>query len=162
MLYTSLITTFSYKTLMWPFGHSRSTNRERSHFSPFPTRGTFSLESSACRQSFLPFSNGDGCSERIVMNIIPTWKNAAYRQSLTAGAQARLSVNPIGKVELTDADLEAVHGAGGDLLSDNNSHNLNVLSGNDILNNNNILNGAVSNIGILGIGSSNSCDGGSG
>ncbi|HEX3642425.1 MAG TPA: mersacidin/lichenicidin family type 2 lantibiotic [Ktedonobacteraceae bacterium] len=105
------------------------------------------------------------------MNIIPTWKNAAYRQSLTAGAQARLSVNPIGEVELTDADLEAVHGGsgcGGDsgLLNDNNSHNnnhnLNVLSGKDILDNNNILNGAVSNIGILGIGSSNSGDGGSG
>jgi len=62
------------------------------------------------------------------MNIIPTWKNAAYRQSLTAGAQARLSVNPIGEVELTDADLEAVHGGsgcGGDsgLLNGNNSHN---------------------------------------
>jgi mersacidin/lichenicidin family type 2 lantibiotic len=99
------------------------------------------------------------------MNIVPTWKNAAYRQSFTAETQALSSANLIGEVELTDADLEAIHGAGGGSLNDNNSHNNNhnihVLSDNNILNDNHILNNAA-NIGILGIGSSNSSNQGCG
>ncbi len=79
------------------------------------------------------------------MNILSTWKNAAYRQSLTTEAQI---VNPIGEVELTDADLGAIHGGNGSgILTDNLSdNNINILGGpNTILN----------NVGILGTGSSN-------
>src|SRR5260370_14230554 len=99
------------------------------------------------------------------MNILSAWKNAAYQQSLTAGVRAPLPVNLIGEVELTDADLEAIHGASGydsGWLNGNNSHNndnnhnINVLNGTSVLSGNNVLNGAVSNIGILGIGSYNS------
>jgi len=103
------------------------------------------------------------------MNIVPTWKNAAYRRSLTAGAQAPLSVNPIGEVELTDANLEAVHGAGGcgpSFLNDNDSHkdngNINILSDNNILDDASVLNNPVSGIGILGSGSSRTSYQGSG
>src|ERR1700724_1450238 len=94
------------------------------------------------------------------MNLVPTWKNAAYRQSLTTEAPA----NPIGEVELTDADLGAIYGAGGcgtSLLNGNNSHNddgnINVLSGNNILNGASVLN----NVGVAGNGSSNSYNQGS-
>jgi mersacidin/lichenicidin family type 2 lantibiotic len=103
------------------------------------------------------------------MKIVSTWKNTAYRQSFTAGAQVPLPVNLIGEVELTDAALEAIHGAGGcgtNLLNGNNSHNdngnVNVLSGNSILNNASILNNPISGIGILGSGSSRTSYQGSG
>lgn len=102
------------------------------------------------------------------MKIVSTRKNAAYRQILTAGAHP-LSANLIGEVELTDADLETVHGAGGggtSLLNGNNSHNdngnLNILSGNNILNNASVLNNPVSGIGILGSGNSKTSYQGSG
>src|SRR5260370_34006323 len=99
------------------------------------------------------------------MNILSAWKNAAYRQSCTAGAKAPLPVNLTVEVELTDADVEAIHGASGHdsgRLNGNSSHNnddnhnINVLNGTSVLSGNNILNGAVSNIGILGIGNYNS------
>jgi len=81
------------------------------------------------------------------MKILPTWKNAAYRQSLTAGTQTLLPTKLIGEIELTDADLESVHGGNGSgILTDN-------LSDNNI----NVLNGAntfLNNVGILGVGSS--------
>lgn len=81
------------------------------------------------------------------MKILPTWKNATYRQSLTAGTQTPLPTKLIGEVELTDADLESVHGGNGSgILTDN-------LSDNNI----NVLNGAntfLNNVGILGVGSS--------
>jgi mersacidin/lichenicidin family type 2 lantibiotic len=80
------------------------------------------------------------------MKIVPTWKNAAYRQTPTAGIQGPLSANLIGEFELTDADLETVHGGNGSGIL---NHNLN---GNNV----NVLN----NVGILGVGSS--CNGGSG
>jgi len=86
------------------------------------------------------------------MNILSTWKNTAYRQSLTTEAQ---TVNPIGEVELTDADLGAIHGGNGSgILTDNLSdNNINILGGS-----NTILN----NVGILGTGSSNYSNHGSG
>ena len=47
-------------------------------------------------------------------NIVRAWKDAAYRESLSAQEQAMLPENPAGGLELTDAELEAVYGAGGE------------------------------------------------
>ncbi len=44
-------------------------------------------------------------------NIVRAWKNEAYRQSLSVEEQAMLTANPVGEVELTDMELEAVQGA---------------------------------------------------
>ena len=81
------------------------------------------------------------------MKIVPTWKNAASRQSLTAGTQTLLPTKLIGEVELTDADLEGVHGgsSSGILTGNLNNNRINVLNGHNSL---------LDNIGILGIGSS--------
>lgn len=79
------------------------------------------------------------------MNIVPAWKNAAYRQSLTAGAQTLLPTKFIGEVELTDADLEGVHGGSGILTDNLNDNHINVLNGRNSL---------LNNIGILGSGNS--------
>ena len=46
-------------------------------------------------------------------HIVQAWKDAAYRQSLSAEEQAMLLANPAGEIELTDAQLEAVFGADG-------------------------------------------------
>jgi len=46
-------------------------------------------------------------------NVVRTWKDATYRQSLSAEEQAMLPENPAGGFELTDAELEAVYGAWG-------------------------------------------------
>jgi len=46
-------------------------------------------------------------------NVVRAWKDAAYRQSLSAEEQAMLPENPAGGFELTDAELEAVYGASG-------------------------------------------------
>jgi mersacidin/lichenicidin family type 2 lantibiotic len=43
-------------------------------------------------------------------NIVRAWKDEAYRQSLSAGEQAVLPANPIGEIELGDAELVAVYG----------------------------------------------------
>ena len=43
-------------------------------------------------------------------DIVRAWKDARYRQSLTAEQQAMLPENPVGEFKLTDADLEGVHG----------------------------------------------------
>lgn len=40
-------------------------------------------------------------------NIIRAWKDEAYRTSLSEAERAMLPENPAGKVELTDAQLEA-------------------------------------------------------
>jgi mersacidin/lichenicidin family type 2 lantibiotic len=93
------------------------------------------------------------------MSILSAWKNT--RQSSTTEAQASLSVNLIGEVELTDADLDAIHGGSGhgghsSHSSYDNNHNINLLNGTYVLSDNNILNGAVANVGVLGTGSSNS------
>ena|SRR5689334_24192653 len=47
------------------------------------------------------------------VDIVRAWKDATYRASLSAEEQAQLPVNPAGIVELSDAELEAVHGAQG-------------------------------------------------
>jgi len=46
-------------------------------------------------------------------NIVRAWKDASYRQSLSAQEQAMLPANPAGEIELTDVELEAVFGADG-------------------------------------------------
>ena len=93
------------------------------------------------------------------MNILSAWKNT--RQSSSTEAQASLSVNLIGEVELTDTDLEAIHGGSGhgghsSHSSYDNNHNINLLNDTHVLSDNNLLNGAVTNVGILGAGSSHS------
>src|SRR5689334_11235615 len=86
------------------------------------------------------------------MNIVPTRKNAAYCQSLTAGTQTLLPTKLIVEVELTDADLEGIYGGNGNgsgILTDDLSNNhINILNGSNSL---------LNNIGILGVGSS-SCN----
>jgi mersacidin/lichenicidin family type 2 lantibiotic len=46
-------------------------------------------------------------------DIVRAWKDAAYRESLSAQEQALLPTSPAGELELSDAALEAVHGADG-------------------------------------------------
>ena len=43
-------------------------------------------------------------------DIIRAWKDAGYRQSLSAAERARLPTHPAGMIELTDADLGVVSG----------------------------------------------------
>jgi mersacidin/lichenicidin family type 2 lantibiotic len=43
-------------------------------------------------------------------DIVRAWKDARYRQGLTSEQQAMLPENPIGAVELTNAELETVQG----------------------------------------------------
>src|SRR5437016_3202669 len=45
--------------------------------------------------------------------IVRAWKDETYRQSLSTEEQAMLPANPAGEIELTDAQLAAVHGASG-------------------------------------------------
>jgi len=45
-------------------------------------------------------------------NIARAWKDEAYRQSLSVEEQATLPVNPVGEIELTQEELEAISGAG--------------------------------------------------
>lgn len=45
-------------------------------------------------------------------DIVRAWKDARYRQNLTAEQQAILPENPVGTCLLTDADLEAAQGSG--------------------------------------------------
>ena len=88
------------------------------------------------------------------MKIVPTWKKTADRQSFTSEAQTPLSEHLIGGFELTDADLEVVHGGNGS----------GILNGNLSDNNINILNGTntfLNNVGILGVGSSSNSSQGS-
>jgi len=47
-------------------------------------------------------------------NVVRAWKDATYRQSLSAEEQAQLPENPAGGFELTDTELEAVYGAWGE------------------------------------------------
>jgi len=47
-------------------------------------------------------------------NIVRAWKDAAYRQSLSAQEQAMLPANPAGEIELTDVELEVAFGATGE------------------------------------------------
>ena len=44
------------------------------------------------------------------IDIVRAWKDEAYRQSLSEEERLALPANPVGEIELTDADLEAVYG----------------------------------------------------
>ena len=44
------------------------------------------------------------------IDIIRAWKDEAYRSSLSDEERCALPENPVGEIELTDADLEAVYG----------------------------------------------------
>jgi mersacidin/lichenicidin family type 2 lantibiotic len=46
-------------------------------------------------------------------DVIRAWKDASYRASLSAEAQALLPASPAGELELSEADLEIVNGADG-------------------------------------------------
>ncbi len=43
-------------------------------------------------------------------DIVRAWKDAHYRQSLTTEQQAQLPENPVGELELSEAELEMVSG----------------------------------------------------
>jgi mersacidin/lichenicidin family type 2 lantibiotic len=45
------------------------------------------------------------------LDIARAWKDEAYRQSLSNEERALLPENPVGEIELTDADLAGVQGA---------------------------------------------------
>lgn len=47
------------------------------------------------------------------IDITKAWKNAQYRESLTSEEYAQVPQNPIGALELADADLSNVTGACG-------------------------------------------------
>ncbi len=44
------------------------------------------------------------------LDIVRAWKDAQYRQSLSAEQQAMLPENPAGNFELTESELDAVSG----------------------------------------------------
>ncbi|WP_220210053.1 mersacidin/lichenicidin family type 2 lantibiotic [Reticulibacter mediterranei] len=46
------------------------------------------------------------------IDIVRAWKDEEYRSSLSSEEQAMLPANPAGALELSDAELEGVHGAG--------------------------------------------------
>jgi mersacidin/lichenicidin family type 2 lantibiotic len=46
-------------------------------------------------------------------DIVRAWKDTAYRQSLSADDLALLPANPVGEIELSDAELESIQGAQG-------------------------------------------------
>src|SRR5438876_6589870 len=46
-------------------------------------------------------------------NIVRAWKDEFYRQSLSDEERAQLPANPVGELELTDTELEAVFGGQG-------------------------------------------------
>ncbi len=46
-------------------------------------------------------------------NIVRAWKDEFYRQSLSDEERALLPENPVGELELTDAELEGVFGGQG-------------------------------------------------
>jgi mersacidin/lichenicidin family type 2 lantibiotic len=53
-----------------------------------------------------------GVPEMAKEKIIRAWKDPAFRSSLSEAERAALPANPAGTVELTDAGLEKVTGAG--------------------------------------------------
>jgi mersacidin/lichenicidin family type 2 lantibiotic len=44
------------------------------------------------------------------LDIVRAWKNETYRQSLSDEQRAALPANPVGELELTDAQLETACG----------------------------------------------------
>ncbi len=57
-------------------------------------------------------------------DIVRAWKDDEYRGSLSDEQRRSLPLNPVGEIELTDADLELVYG-GGSHKKGGNSHNCN-------------------------------------
>ena len=47
------------------------------------------------------------------LDIVRAWKDEAYRESLSQQQKAILPANPAGELEMSDADLATVVGAGG-------------------------------------------------
>ena len=47
------------------------------------------------------------------VDMIRAWKDEAYRQSLTSEQQASLPQNPAGALELSENELETIHGTEG-------------------------------------------------
>jgi mersacidin/lichenicidin family type 2 lantibiotic len=47
------------------------------------------------------------------IDIVRAWKDEEYRNGLSSEEQAMLPANPAGALELSDAELEGVHGAKG-------------------------------------------------
>jgi mersacidin/lichenicidin family type 2 lantibiotic len=47
------------------------------------------------------------------IDIVRAWKDEEYRNSLSNEELAMLPTNPAGCLELSDAELEAIHGAKG-------------------------------------------------
>jgi len=48
----------------------------------------------------------------VSFDIVRAWKDDEYRGSLSDEERRSLPVNPVGEIELTDADLELVYGGG--------------------------------------------------
>ena len=46
-------------------------------------------------------------------DIVRAWKDEEYRLSLSDEERLSLPTNPVGEIELTDADLELVYGGNG-------------------------------------------------
>ncbi len=46
-------------------------------------------------------------------DVVRAWKDAHYRQSLTAEQQAQLPESPVGEFELSETELEAIDGSMG-------------------------------------------------
>jgi mersacidin/lichenicidin family type 2 lantibiotic len=46
-------------------------------------------------------------------NLVQAWKDETYRQSLSVEEQAVLPANPVGEIELTEVELEALSGVYG-------------------------------------------------
>jgi mersacidin/lichenicidin family type 2 lantibiotic len=44
-------------------------------------------------------------------DIVRAWKDESYRNSLSTQEQAMLPENPAGALDLSDTELEAIHGA---------------------------------------------------
>jgi mersacidin/lichenicidin family type 2 lantibiotic len=47
------------------------------------------------------------------IDLVRSWKDEEYRQQFSSEELAQLPANPAGALELSDAELEAVHGAQG-------------------------------------------------
>jgi mersacidin/lichenicidin family type 2 lantibiotic len=63
------------------------------------------------------------------MDIVRAWKDEEYRLSLSDAELSSLPANPVGEIELTDADLEAVYGGNRGGNSHDCHNNSNVCSG---------------------------------
>lgn len=63
-------------------------------------------------------------------DIVRAWKDAEYRQNLSAEEQAVLPDSPAGELELTDDELNAIYGGCGCSCSSHNNHSSHSSNGN--------------------------------